>query len=319
MKSYEAVGRCILLNCLAILIVPSSAYAQNKIIKISEKYKRVGISLDKALKKGDMLEAKTSGESCILEVIKVTDTMAVADTKCAQLSKLVVGQKVTNYEESINQAWAAEVENTHSDEEDLDLPDEEPPVKAKTKKKPKKKINVGLSLLFSLADKIESKGTINSQPFTETDITEGAPGFSLQYVNVPKGKLGSFVTIDYELSRKIKTLTVKLGNTTVYFDSDASLTIIDLASNLAYGFTDNFFAYGGINWPFAMNTKDTEVSYRGVLGFQGGLGLRFDQGVFGAIEYRVLNAKGTYEQGTLKGTYDEVSFDGMIFRLGYVF
>jgi hypothetical protein len=144
-------------------------------------------------------------------------------------------------------------------------------------------------------------------------------GLSLFYLNVPTGKLGSFVSLDYELPRSMKSVNGTVGNTKINGTSSSKFSLLTLVSNLAYGVTDNSILYAGINWPAIITVTDSDgEKYYGSIGFQGGYAHRFNDIFFGTVEYRFVNGKETYSNGSASGNAD-FKFNGFNLRIGFNF
>lgn len=301
--------------------IGAKANAQNKILKVSEKTKKVGISLNEGapLKVGDIVEASVSNdEPCKIKIVKVSSKMAIGSASCEFVEELK-DQEV-------------KLVSGSTDSLDAELDDEgEIPATAEKKRelKPKKLRKhefFGVTLFYNLADKIESKGKMGGTSFTETDKMETGPGIGVHYLNSQKNRLGSFVMLDYELPKKLKSYTGNIGGIPVSGTvSGATISILSLTSNLTYGLSTESFLYGGINYPFKIEAKKSEVDFDGQIGFQFGSGYRFSDRLMIGLEYKMQRARGSFIGRDLvtgqpvSSTYDEVKFDGLLFRLGVNF
>jgi hypothetical protein len=302
------------LSLIAMLLIPIDSFAQNKILKVSEKLHRVGIELG-SLKVGDTVEVKANGKSCQIKVVKVTDKLAIGDAALCDSIISLNGQSVTP--SSSDENW---------DEEDSEPDLDEPQSKVKrSKNQDKKKIGIGFGLYYSFADTIKSSGNIAGLPISETDKTEPAFGLYVNYNNISKGHFGSLVSIDYEMNRSIKSYSGTIGGMSVSGSDNAKFNFFNLTSNIGYGPTDQLFLFGGINYPISMSVSNSVVNFRGDIGFQIGAGYRFTDLISASLEYRWIRAKGDYT-GTnpftgqpASATYDSVNLNGLVLRLGLNF
>ncbi len=293
----------------------SASFAQNKILKISEKQKKVAITTkpETPLKVGDVVQANIkNGEPCSITISKIKGNIAIGDAHCAFLSDLIVGQAVTPTE-------TFEDDDFDDDELDIDAETEPPPKANKKKMVPKNKSGLGIGIYYSLADELEYDGQIDGTKTKAKVKGEPSPGFSLFYLDVPTEHLGSFISIDYEMKRKLKSMKGDIGGSPFEFDLENKFQLITLASNLAYAASEHNIFYAGVNLPISFKfSDDANGKFNGALGFQVGAAYRFSPNVFYAFEYRLIKAERTFNDGVTTAKFD-IEFNGSLLRLGISF
>jgi len=299
------------MSILGLLSTPGLAEAQSRVVKISDRAKKVAVSLPdgQSLNVGQTLKPKGKmGDSCTLVITSLRSSHAIADgSSCEDFEFLEIGNELVVSSSRPKRATAS----TDDDEGANELLESTPP--EPTTEKPTH--FYGVSLFSSQANEIESSGSIEDLSVKEVDEVKGALGLSFFYVNIPAQRAGSYLSFDFEPNRPLsKYKTTIDGNTySGNFSSGKKVSNISLASNLAFGLSSQAFFYGGFNYPFEVRLTDCSCDLTGKFGIQFGFAFRFAKSAFGAVEYRSLKAKIEYDN--LDGSLD-IDWSGPMIRFG---
>lgn len=305
-----------------VLAAPVFALAQATVSKVSLNPPVVGFSVANAtVKVGDVLDVKTSkGETCVLTVSRVSQTLIFADTNCLVLSDLPLGTEATVHVETADEEWAREVAKKKAPAVVQPVASAAVPDSITQPLEENEVIHhFGFGVYYSLADSFEMEGKIGGLAVSGTTKTDTGAGISLYYNNVKPHKLGSYVLLDHEFGRKGGDATVNISGTTYAGTDPSTYTMTVLVSNIAYGISDTGALYGGINVPIIVTaTESPDEKYYGQIGVQLGVMYKVGAQVDLGFEYRTINIRSNYNDGTTSGT-TTISFDGGVIRFGYRF
>jgi len=223
--------------------------------------------------------------------------------------KIQVGQEVVILA-------AADARNLDDD----DTVEEVAPVKKREARAVKNKVMKGFGALvsYNLAKEFDVAATGGGSSIAGTQKVDSGLGVGFHYMDIPVKEAGSFITLDYELRKKVGAFSGTLDGVPLTVESESKISYFVLSSNLAFGISSEAFLYGGINLPFGVKVTDDDSKYTGALGFQFGAGRSISDTVFISGEYRILNVDTSYTDSgvTITGDYE---MSGLVLRLGSVF
>ena len=172
----------------------------------------------------------------------------------------------------------------------------------------------GLSLVGSLntANRLPIK--LNSDQFTAK--SEASFGFGAEYKmdlrkyakNSPMNFIGGLI---YETPREIKSITTG-GEQFEIGGATPSFGMLMAYGNFDYEVTDQAALFGGLNFPFPIESNFDDTSLSGALGFQGGVSMTVSRSFGADIMYQWVNLTGN-------GGLNRIDVDGLQFRGRYIF
>jgi hypothetical protein len=288
--------------CIAFLVILNNpANAAVLVKKINKEESKVAVSFEEEdfLVVGDKLEIKDKEDSCTITIFKIVKQTAIGKTDCKD--ELSIGIPLVESKEAKDNMWDEKNNDEIDSEEVLNEPKKK---KIKNLKEPKKahiKSIVGIGIGYNFAKEVSFSGTLNSVSSSGTLTTNNPISVSAFILKAPEGKIGGYISLDYELLRKCKGL-VEQG---VSYECYTETKTLSILSNLAYGINNDIIIYAGINYPASIKVEYSVSSeYEGSIGYQMGLIAYVNEYLFASLEYRNVKFNQIYTDGINFAEYD---------------
>lgn len=169
----------------------------------------------------------------------------------------------------------------------------------------------------STSNQLSSRGVNNGTTADVKFSSNPAGGLGLRYGMVKDHEVGFLIGASYEFDRQVESITVsnKNGTSGGGIDKKTRFSMILPEANATYGFNKNYYGLAGLNYPFPQTTDFEDITIRGELGTQIGLGAMADRNIHVEALYRTLNLP-WYSTNAYS---IESRLWGFLFRAGYAF
>lgn len=245
---------------------------------------------------------------CQAEVMKVATRKALIDINECDPAKITTGLFVRLSSDDLSDFDKAT--NT--------------PTAPKTSVQAKNHGRYHLGLIYSQADQAEYEGSTDvfgsDTPFTATEKSEPALGFSAGYIYRKPRSIGFSGGVSFEMPRESKGLKGQLGGTGFtgqYEGSAPEINLVTLDANVNYSINSSYFLFAGGNFPIVITSEDS-VDFEGLFGYQYGVGRQFLDRFVLDLSYRQVRMKGIVSNSGRKLEIENAEFSGLVIGLRYL-
>ncbi len=191
-----------------------------------------------------------------------------------------------------------------------------------TKPKVENKYKYSLNIFgqYSGARTIKSEGSYLAIPYEGTRKSNGAFGLGAELMLRRNKSFGFSGGFSYDLPRDIDSVHLNTSEAfaaIIYTGANPSFGVSTFYLNLNYSFTENFFAYAGVNYSlfYHETVAGDDTEFHEGLGGQLGIGYQIAKNCIIDIGYRFIRGDITYTD--TPGVEEDFRFNGVIAKLSF--